>query len=132
MRYTLRKSQRLNSRKAIEELFAGADTHTASSYPLRAVYRTNGGAGIRILVSVSKRHFKHAVDRNRCKRQIREAYRLNQHMLSCDPTLSLDIAIIWISPELQPSHLVNRKLIILLEKILCQIYEDSPATSPEP
>ncbi len=132
MRYTLRKSQRLSSKKAIKELFAGADTHVATSYPLRAIYRKTEGAGIRILVSVSKRHFKHAVDRNRCKRQIREAYRLNQHMLSVVPTLSLDIAIIWTSPELQPSHLVSRKLIILLEKILCQIQEAPTTSLPEP
>ena len=113
-------------------MFAGADTHVATSYPLRAIYSKTEGAGIRILVSVSKRHFKHAVDRNRCKRQIREAYRLNQHMLSVVPTLSLDIAIIWTSPELQPSHLVSRKLIILLEKILCQIQEAPTTSLPEP
>ncbi len=51
-----------------------------AAYPLRAVFQTaprcRGGVPVQILISVPKRHLKHAVDRNRVKRQVREAYRL--------------------------------------------------------
>ena len=58
-----------------------------AAYPLRAVFRqvprTQTDVPVQVLVSVSKRHFKHAVDRNRIKRQIREAYR-HQKQVLCD------------------------------------------------
>ena len=76
------KSERLCSRKAIEALFAGGN-RAFSAFPLRVVYRVipqvpSPSLSPQVLISVSKRHFKHAVDRNRAKRQIREAWRLNR------------------------------------------------------
>lgn len=134
MANTFRKGQRLCSKKSIETLFAGAGSNTASAYPLRIVYRQTEEAGIRILVSVSKRHFKHAVDRNRCKRQIREAYRLNQHILAQAPHgKGIDIAIIWTSKELQPSKLVHRKTATLLTKIAESTQQDhTQQNTPQP
>jgi ribonuclease P protein component len=69
--HTLRKDERLCSRKALEELFGGGH-QSFSAYPVRAVFMPNGLDGVRILVSVSKRYFKRAVKRNRIKRQLRE------------------------------------------------------------
>lgn len=53
-------------------------------YPLRAVYverQPVSGAEAAVLISVPKKRFKRAVHRNRIKRLIREAYRLNKHLL---------------------------------------------------
>ena len=81
------KRERLDSRKQIEMLFGGGGSLSMAAFPLRVVYtikeRARADVPAQLLVSVSKRHFKHAVDRNRVKRQIREAYRQNKQLL-CD------------------------------------------------
>lgn len=66
----------------IEKMFAGG-SRSFSVFPLRVVYLPveELEAPVSILVSVSKRRFKRAVKRNRVKRQIREAYRMNKHGL---------------------------------------------------
>lgn len=117
--FGLRKAERLCSKKAIDALFAGTDSKSLSAYPIRAVFRNTEEAGFRILVSVSKRRFKHAVDRNRVKRQLREAYRLNKHLLLGGETQAtgMDIAFIWLTDKHQPTKLITTKMLSLLGKI---------------
>lgn len=117
--FGLKKAERLCSKKAIETLFASSDSKSLSAYPIRAVFRNTEEADIRILVSVSKRRFRHAVDRNRAKRQLREAYRQNKHILApVKQGTGLDIAFIWLTDKQQPSSLVSKKMVALLEKIV--------------
>ena len=84
----LGKEERICSRMLIEKLFKGENARSLMAFPLRAVFmtepRTEDGnvPFVRILVSVPKRNFKHAVDRNRIKRQVREAYRKNKAVLT--------------------------------------------------
>ena len=117
--FGLKKAERLCGKKAIDALFAGTDSKSLSAYPIRIVFRPTEEAGIRILVSVSKKRFRHAVDRNRVKRHLREAYRLNKHILASteQSTPGMDIAFIWLTDKHQPSDLITRKMIMLLEKI---------------
>lgn len=122
MAFGLKKKERLCSKKAIDALFAGADSKSLSVYPIRAVFRNTEEAGVRILVSVSKKRFRHAVDRNRVKRQLREAYRLNKDILAADAdtTLSpqgLDIAFIWLTDSHQPSDTVASRMVSLLGRV---------------
>lgn len=80
-------------------------------------------ARCQVLMSVSKRLFKHAVDRNRCKRQMREAWRLNSDIvLGALPEGSTIVcAFIWTARDLQPSSLVERKMKNLLHRITEQL-----------
>lgn len=75
------QKEKLKSRKQIQELFSQGK-HVKTSH-LRLIYTPLPleDAMMKIGVSVSKRLFKLAVDRNRIKRLMREAYRLNQHEL---------------------------------------------------
>lgn len=114
--HTFPKTERLCSRKAIEALFAGGN-RSFSAFPLRVVYRAVPDAATQMMVSVSKRHFKHAVDRNRTKRQIREAWRLNRDILLQGGDPGLHIAFIWLADELQPSDLIHRKMKNLLHRV---------------
>lgn len=115
----LSKKERLCSRKAIDALFAGAGSMSLSVYPIRAIFKHTEEAETRVLVSVSKKRFRHAVDRNRVKRQLREQYRLHKDMLDCpDNTCNgMDIAFIWLTDRLQPSSLVQERMVALLGKI---------------
>ena len=77
-RFTLGKEERLKSRKLIDELFSKGKTFNLP--PFRVVYLP-AETGLRSGVGVSTRNFKKAVDRNRIKRLVREAYRLQKNPL---------------------------------------------------
>ena len=95
------------------------------AFPLRAVYmsipREEQEPQVSILVSVSKRYFKRAVKRNRVKRLVREAYRLNKHILTdrltASPNTELAIAFLWLDPKLHSFHRVENKVKQLLQRI---------------
>ncbi|MCC8146513.1 MAG: ribonuclease P protein component [Bacteroidales bacterium] len=77
--HTFKKGERLSSQKEIDLLFNEGFSYMA--YPLRIVFVGNkpfSDMPAAVLVSVPKKRFKHAVTRNRIKRLIREAYRLNK------------------------------------------------------
>ncbi|MBR1499812.1 MAG: ribonuclease P protein component [Bacteroidaceae bacterium] len=113
--HTLGKEERLCSRKAIDELFGGGHK-SVTAYPIRAVYMPSQEEGVRVMVSVSKRHFKRAVKRNRIKRQLRETYRLQKELL-LPLDGGLDIAFLWTSPELLPTEKVFLKMKNILQRI---------------
>ncbi|MFV0237963.1 MAG: ribonuclease P protein component [Flavobacteriales bacterium] len=80
-RYTLGKNEKLKSKKNIDKLFS--DGKSFVQHPVRIVYIKNQSLSAnQVAFSVSKRNFKLAVDRNRIKRLMREAYRLNKHDLN--------------------------------------------------
>jgi len=120
---TLSKSERLNSKIAIEKLFSGG-SKSFSLFPLRVVFmlteKKEGAAEVSLLISVPKKRFKRAVKRNRVKRQIREAYRKNKHSLLNmleEKEQNLMIAVIYLSNELISSAEVEEKLNSLLVRI---------------
>jgi len=80
VRYHFKKEDKLKSRKAIEQLFATGKTF--SHFPFRVVWHPhNEKAILQAGVGVSNKNFKKAVDRNRVKRLMREAYRLQKKEL---------------------------------------------------
>lgn len=119
---TFHKSQRLTSFSEIETLFSG-NGKSFSIYPIRLIYckSERQESGIKLLISVSKRHFHNAVDRNRVKRQIREAFRLNCHQLNdnvANRNLSLNVALLWMSDKIETSAVVHATISKLLERLV--------------
>ena len=120
---TFNKKERVVSKKLIESLFEKGDSHSLAAFPLRVVYlqreRPQGEMPVQILISVPKKRFKHAVDRNRVKRQVRESYRYNkQAVWDITPEdKQLLIAFIWLSDRHYPTDEVQKRVVTLLQKI---------------
>ena len=72
-----------------------------------------------LLVSVPKKHFKRAVKRNRVKRQVREAYRLQRQIVSLKvkDKQSVVMAFIWLDDKLWPTEMVKQKVGNLMQRI---------------
>ncbi len=122
--HRLGKQERLSGHKQIDALFGGG-SQSVTVYPIRAVYRLSACSGgqppVRLLVSVPKRHFKHAVDRNRVKRQLREAYRLQKQVLheamQAHEGQELLLAFIWLSDQHEETARIMRRTGTLLQRI---------------
>lgn len=124
---TFRKQERIVSLKLMETLFEKGSSHSVAAFPLRAIYteteRQSGCAPVQVLISVPKKRFKHAVDRNRVKRQVREAYRKHK-----DPVVEkiqegrqLLIAFIWLSDAHFPSAEIEKWVKSLIAQIAKKI-----------
>lgn len=93
-------------------------------FPIRVVYRLYDRpeydpVAVQVLLSVPKRHLKHAVARNRVKRQLREAYRLQKEILAeaLPEGNHLDLAFIWLSDDLVDTATVHHRMGNLLARL---------------
>ena len=125
---TFRREERLRGEALIERLFHREGSRSMAAFPLRMVYMktASDGAGAlpQVLISVPKRCLKHAVDRNRVKRQVREAYRVRKQGLYDALALSgkqLLVAFIYLDKEIasfsEMEKSMTKALRILQEKI---------------
>ena len=135
-KYAFPKEEHLCRKKLIDELF-GKQSSSFGVYPLRLVYTKTVApttAPPQVLISVSKRTFKRAVDRNRLKRLIREAYRLNKYRLTEHPNgheIAL-LGIIFTGKEKSPLALVEKKLISAFHRLQGTSAEATPTLAPAP
>jgi ribonuclease P protein component len=109
-KFTFRKEERLSKEKTIKELFEQGSSFYL--YPFKVFFMRNPDQGYpfhQILISVSKKNFAKAVDRNLIKRRIREAYRLNKSLLSDQNKLF--IAYIYSVKEILPSAQIHQRLV---------------------
>lgn len=113
-RFTLPKEERLSRKRDVDQLFAKGRTFVA--FPLRVIYlivKEEFLVPSSFLVSVSKKRFKRAVDRNRVKRQMREAYRVRKHELLEVLTGSdrrIWIAFLYMDKEIYPQVKIEKAM----------------------
>ena len=121
MNQGLSKNERLKSRKQISILFS--KNQHVFSYPFKYIFTPIDPidhAKVKLLISVSKRTFKHAVDRNRMKRLIREAYRKNKFIIydELQPTnTQLLLGVIFVGKELMEYSEIEKSMIKGLKKL---------------
>lgn len=119
MSFSFGKKDKLKSKKIIEKLFS--EGKSISVYPLRLVYlqaEFEDNVLTKTGVSVSKRNFKHAVDRNRIKRLIREAFRLNKNQYFNNITTQYAFMILYIGNDKPTFELTNSTMNKLFDKFL--------------
>ncbi len=107
--YRFRKEERLNKGKDIQELFKKGSSFYL--YPFKVILLPNQDQAHpvhQVIISVSVRNFKRAVDRNLIKRRIREAYRLNKAGIPASKKLM--IAYIYTAKEILPFDQIQEKL----------------------
>lgn len=119
--FGLRKAERLSG-GAVDRVFDGCSRAFAD--PLRAFYKiadaAEGVPPVRVMVSAPKKLFKRAVRRNRLKRLMREAYRLNKTTLchaAADAGKQIDIAIVYGSAEVADYKIVEDGVKNILAQI---------------
>lgn len=119
MSFKYSKKDKLKSKKLIEQLFTEGKAITA--YPLRLIYLKNefeDGSTLKTGVSVSKRLHKTAVARNRIKRLLREAYRLNKPLYFNNSSTSYAFMILYLSKDGTTFDKLNKSTKLLFDKFI--------------
>ncbi len=118
---TLPKTERLCSKKVIEELFQKGSSVYLYPFRLQFILRTDDQIEYpQVLFSVSKRNFKRANKRNLVKRRLREIYRLHKYeWLSATPAQALPacIGVIYVSKDILPSDVLTQKFNSVWKKL---------------
>jgi ribonuclease P protein component len=124
MKYTYPKHEKLKSKTTIDLLFS--EGKSVSKYPLRLVYVPISGemeTEIKMGVSVSKKYFKKAVDRNYFKRVLRETYRLNKSILLSNLDKPYAFMLLYQTKDKLPYQEIHKKTIELFEKCIVTIQQ---------
>ena len=117
------KKDKLKNKKRIEKLFT--EGNSVLVFPLRLVFLEVGenDSGTKVGVSVSKKHFKSAISRNRIKRLIREVYRLNKSVYFNNITTQYALMILYIGNHKPTFQQINEAMSLLFEKFNKKISE---------
>lgn len=135
MRYTLGKDEKLRHKSLVDGVFKSGET--VYDYPLRLTYRIlstedlesnfrntvpDGIGSLQMLITVPKKKLRHAVDRVRMRRLIRETYRLNRPALKeavagSPKVRTLSMAFIYLQGEKTDYAVIEKKMKRLLEEL---------------
>ena len=134
MRASLSKNDRLHRQKRIDYLFAAGKSSV--SYPIRVVAVPAADdlldvrevePALQTLFSVAKKRFKRAVQRNRHKRRMREAYRLEKAVADWNPSTPVWLALQYIGNEEIPLPELRAAIRKAVEKGLDLAHESTPS-----
>lgn len=126
MTYTFPKKEKLKHKKVIEKLFT--EGQTVSKFPIKLIYtKTSDSQEVPIVagVSVAKRKFKNAVDRNRIKRQLREAYRLQKNEIFNKITTPYAFMFLYLGNEKPESSQIQKAMLQVLAKFSQKEFPDT-------
>lgn len=124
-RQTFRKAERLKSRRIIKALFSHGKSFLV--HPFKVNWLINNDPThehARVMISISRRNFRNASDRNHLKRLCRESYRKNKYLLNDflkERGFSCDFAIIYVGKSKADYSVIEKKIITLLNRLISEL-----------
>ena len=126
LHHTFKKTERLTNKKLFESIFEKGQS--ISVFPFKLIWietKPDADIPVQLGISVPKKSFAKAVDRNIIKRRIRESYRKNKHALYeilKKKNLSIALMLIYIAKEELPYTEIEKKMIVSLQKLQEKIF----------
>ncbi len=122
-RFTFKKAERLSGKKIIDELFSEGKSFTV--FPIRVFYMEKEFQykyPAKVLIGAARSHLPKAIDRNKTKRLIREAFRRNKNILYSvvpkEKNKMLILGFIYQSDKIVPYDQVETKIIVTLRRLV--------------
>ncbi len=136
LRKTFKREERLKSKRVITQVFASGKSFLVHPFKVNwQIRKEHGRYPARVLISVSKKNFRKASERNQVKRVIREAYRQNKYLLYDflkEQDIQCDFAIIYIARDHDSYSLIEKKIITLLNRLISelelQLHNNNPSS----
>ncbi|MCD4746892.1 MAG: ribonuclease P protein component [Bacteroidales bacterium] len=119
---TFKKEERLSNHKTIEKLFSQGNSFFL--HPFKVIWldiEVKNKYPAQILISVSKKNFRKAVDRNLIKRRIREAYRKNKSQLYEfleHNNIFCVFAFLYVGKDIIKYKEIEQKIILILQRLV--------------
>ncbi len=119
MDFTFDKTERLCSKKALDDLFSGGKSKSA--FPVKVIYKSSvyeSPFPARVVFIVPKKKHRRANKRNTIRRRMREVYRLNKHKLYASlENRKLDIMFVYLSNEVSEYQQIETVMCSLMEHV---------------
>ena len=120
MKQTFKKEERLTNKKTFDELFNSGKSISVS--PFKILWSEGQGVNqTQVGIAVPKKSFAKAVQRNKLKRRIREAYRKNKHLLYAfleKKNLHIAMMVIYTDKEELSYKEIEQKMVVSLQKLI--------------
>ena len=120
MKQTFKKEERLTNKKTFDELFNSRNSISVS--PFKILWSEKQGVNqTQVGIAVPKKSFAKAVQRNKLKRRIREAYRKNKHLLYAfleKKNHPIALVIIYTEREELSYQQIEQKMVVSLQKLI--------------
>ena len=119
-KYSLKKSESIKNKKEISRLFKNGKFLFTENFKLLWQHKKNNTFSVKIVVSIPKNKIKKATERNLLRRRIKEAYRLNKHLLfkyQSVKEIKINLFFICISSKKISFKSIKQQVVGLLTKI---------------
>jgi ribonuclease P protein component len=121
MRQTFSLDERLRSHRMISSLFANGSTFHLKPFRVTWMLESlDNTSPVQVLMSVPKYNFRKAVHRNLIRRRMKEAYRINKHIIYnflVAKRQQMTLCITYTAKEIVPFDLIQGKIILLLQRL---------------
>lgn len=128
-KHTLGKFERLKRRKAIDQVFRKGKSFSVFPVRVSFAFVPYIESSLQAGFSASSRNFGRSTDRNRIKRQLREAYRLQKDTLqeiTVQKNIKLAVFFVYTGKELPEYATLSEKIGVILQRLTGIVNEANP------